>query len=194
MGGHHLVLGKCMDYLSGKEIEDSHDERYRQKIARLLVEEKGFFVSDIASRIEISLEAASGKRGMIRLDFSISINDRIIMIVKYGPGSIVTRVSPAIAMSRLVASYQIPLVVVTNGEDAVVVEGERGCRISSGLMSLPDRKSLETEYSSVVFKKIGESSRKMAERIVYAYEIDGACPCDETVCRIPWGFDGNHAR
>lgn len=194
MGGHHLVLGKCLDYLSGKEIEDSHDERYRQKIARFLVEEKGFLVSDISSGVEISLEAASGKRGMIRLDFSISINDRILMIVRYGPGSLVTRVSPAIALSRLASSCQIPLVVVTNGEDAVVVDGERGAVISSGFVSVPDRNGLETGYSSSVFKKIDESVRKMAERIVYAYEVDGACPCDETVCRIPRDFDGEHVR
>ncbi len=50
---------------------------------------------------------------------------------------------------------------------------------------MPDRKRLESEYSSYVFDGISVSARKMAERVVYAYEIDGACPCDDNVCRLP---------
>jgi len=45
--GHHLILGELVDYITGETIEDTHDERYRQKLAHLLVEHKGYFKKEI---------------------------------------------------------------------------------------------------------------------------------------------------
>lgn len=185
MGGHHLVLGKMVDFLTGVEIEDNHDERYRQKIAKILVEDKKIPKSCVSSRIRMDLRSASGRRGGIWLDFKITLADRVVMIARYGPGSLVTRLTPALALSRLVAPYQVPFVIVTNGEDAIVLDGESGKTLSSGLDSIPDIISLEKTRTSYYFPEIGQRSLEMAEKLAYAYEIDGACPCDENVCRIP---------
>ena len=38
MGKHHLVLGELTDYITGETRVDTHDERARQTIARLLVD------------------------------------------------------------------------------------------------------------------------------------------------------------
>ena len=40
---------------------------------------------------------------------------RGIRLLTFGPGSIVSRERPALAVARLVAPYQVPVVVVTNG-------------------------------------------------------------------------------
>ena len=48
------------------------------------------------------------------------------MIVKYAPGSLVTRHRPALAASRLIAPYQVPVVVVTNGKDTNILDGSTG--------------------------------------------------------------------
>ena len=40
MSGHHLILGTLTDVVTGETIDDTLDERYRQKIARLLLEHK----------------------------------------------------------------------------------------------------------------------------------------------------------
>lgn len=184
MGSHHLVLGQTTDYLTGDEIEDNHDERYRQKIARFLVEEKKIPKSWIKGRNRIDLKSASGDRGYVRLDFCINIEGRTVMIIKYGPGSMVTRQTPAMAISRLLTKYQIPYVVITNGEDALTMDGETGKTIFSGMDSIPDRICLEKKLASYYFPEITEKAKKMAEILTYAYEIDGACPCDENVCRL----------
>lgn len=39
---HHLVLGQLKDFLTQTELTDTHDERYRQKIAKHLAS-KGKF-------------------------------------------------------------------------------------------------------------------------------------------------------
>jgi len=39
---HHLIYGTLADYLTGEELTDTDDERIRQSLIRLMVEEKGY--------------------------------------------------------------------------------------------------------------------------------------------------------
>jgi hypothetical protein len=38
------------DFITGEKLADTHDERYRQKIARFLVQEKGYAREDVHPR------------------------------------------------------------------------------------------------------------------------------------------------
>ena len=51
--GHHFVYGSLQDYLTGEELPDTDDERFRQQLARLLVEEKGFAKAELEPRLSI---------------------------------------------------------------------------------------------------------------------------------------------
>jgi hypothetical protein len=106
------------------------------------------------------------------------------MIIKYGPGSIVTRHRPALAASRLVTSYQVPIVVVTNGVDADVLDGATGNVMQTGLDSIPSKMTLRQSIADIRFKPISVNQAEMESRIVYVYEVDGSCPCDDTICRL----------
>ena len=90
MGGHHLVLGETVDYLTGETREDTLDERYRQEIARLLVEEKGFRREDLTSRVPIDIDLGD-KQARVRLDLIVHFDERIVLLIKYAPGSLTTR-------------------------------------------------------------------------------------------------------
>ena len=61
MSGHKLILGELVDFISGATLKDTHDERYRQKIARLLVAQKGYLKTDIEPRKELRVEADAKK-------------------------------------------------------------------------------------------------------------------------------------
>ena len=183
MGGHHLVLGELVDFLTGETLEDSHDERYRQNLARLLVNDRGYLKEDIEPRCDLAVQAGD-KRAIVKVDFKIAISGRICMIIKYGPGSIVTRHRPALAASRLVLPYQIPVVVVTNGENADILDGFSGRVIGSGLDDIPSKPELATTCSACPFDEISEKRTELESRIIYAYEVDGSCPCDDTICRL----------
>jgi hypothetical protein len=182
MNTHHLILGTLRDFLSGEEIADTHDERYRQKIARFLVEEKGFRRDDIkaGNRLVVS---ASGKKAMITVDFLVYAGGKTMMLIKYGPGSIITRHRPALAASRLMADYQIPVVVVTNGEEADILCGHSGKIRGMGFESIPGNDELlgmsEQEDQMICAKR-----KELESRIIYAFEVDGSCPCDSDICRI----------
>ncbi len=162
---------------------DTHDERYRQKIARLLINHKGYQKQDIIPRIDLQVQAGE-KRAVIMVDFLINLSGKVCMIIKFGPGSIVTRRRPLLAASRILAPYQIPIAVVTNGENAEILEGATGRIISQGLDTIPSREQLAEMMDANHFKPIPAKRVEMESRILYCYEVDGSCPCDDSVCRL----------
>jgi len=183
MTGHHLILGKQVDYLTGEAIADTHDERYRQAIAKLLVEKKGYDKSDILPRRKM-IVAAGDKRAQVQIDFTVAMNDTVAMIIRYGPGSLVTRHRPAIAASRVLTAYQIPLVVVTNGLDANVLDGKTGRVLSTGLDTIPDKEALLRICLAGTREPISPTRAESEQRILYAYDVDDSCPCDDNICRL----------
>ena len=181
--GHHLILGELVDFITGETIQDTHDERYRQKLARLLVLNKGFLKSQIKPRCELLVKTEK-KKAIVKIDFAINLSGKICMIIKYGPGSLVTRQRPALAASRLLAPYQVPLVVVTNGEDAEIIEGSTGKIILSGLESIPAKAELIDTVANIHFNMIPPDQAEMESKIIYAFEVNGSCPCDDSICRL----------
>ena len=183
MSGHHLILGELKDIISGETIDDTHDERLRQKIARFLITVKGYLKVDIEPRRNLQVQAGK-KRALIKIDFVIRIGGKAGLLIKYGPGSLVTRRRPALAASRLIESYQIPFVVVTNGKNAEIIKGATGEVIGHGLESIPHRSALADQLSIEDADGISPKRAEMESRIVYCYEVDGACPCDDNICRL----------
>jgi len=183
MDGHHLILAELTDFLTGEVLADTHDERYRQNLARLLVEKKGYAKNEVTARRRLMVHAGD-RKAVVPVDFIINLNNRACMVIKYGPGSLVTRHRPSLAISRLLTPYQIPVVVVTNGEDADILDGSTGRVLDSGLASIPSRSELVARMDDFAFEEISEERAVMESRIVYAYEVDGSCPCDDSVCRL----------
>ena len=185
MGGHHLILGKIKDYITGEMLDDTHDERYRQKIARFLVSEKDYDKDNICSRTPLVV-AAGSRKGRLWVDFTVTVDDRVAMVIKYAPGSLVTRHRPTLSISRLVTSYQIPVAIVTNGETVDILDGESGELTASGFEQIPSRNELlrNVREKAYAFSPISSKRAEMEARIAYTFEIDGACPCDDTACRI----------
>jgi hypothetical protein len=73
---------------------------------------------------------------------------------------------------------------VTNGEDADILEGKTGKVVAQGLQSIPSKKNLIEKVTAVNFNQISDERAEIESRIVYAYEVDGSCPCDDTICRL----------
>lgn len=178
---HHLVMGTMTDFLTGAQIPDTHDERYRQKIARLLLLDKGFEKKNIEAGRDLEI-VVKGRKARMKVDFLIHLRDHAVMVIKYAPGSLVTRRLSTLALSRVIRPYQIPLVVVTNGEDAEILAGETGKVSAHGLGGIPDVHMILHDYPSFLFKPVDPVIFEQASGIIFACEIDGACPCDSDVC------------
>ncbi|MGD8836821.1 MAG: type I restriction enzyme HsdR N-terminal domain-containing protein [Desulfobacteraceae bacterium] len=183
MGGHHLILGQLSDYISGATVDDTLDERHRQQVGRLLVEQKGYAKGQITARHEL-LVRMDGRCARLLITYTVSLEDRVAMLIQYGPGSLVTRHRPALAMSRLVASYQIPVVVVTNGVNAHILSAGQGEVIAEGLANIPNRQQLAALSKQHPWETVSQQRVEMESRILMAYEVDDRCPCDDSTCKI----------
>ena len=183
MNGHHLILGQLTDFISGRILDDTLDERHRQQTGRYLVEAKGYAKSDITSRHELEFDV-DGRCARLLITYTVAIERRIGMIVQYGPGSLVTRQRPALAISRLAAAYQVPVVVVTNGEQADILDGNTGQRTGAHLDEIPHRDQLADICNRHAWTAISEERADKESRILMAFEVDGSCPCDDSVCTI----------
>jgi hypothetical protein len=177
MEGHHLILGRITDYITGETLVDTHDERYRQKLARWLVDTLGYRKAEISPRKKITV-TVGGKIGSVMVDIAVIIGGKIPMIVKYGAGSLITRHRLTLALARLVAPYQVPLALITNGRDADLLDVASGNVISSGLGTIPAKADLVDRAKDFTYAPVSRKRAEMERRILYAFEIDDNCVCN----------------
>ena len=180
--GHKRILGKTTDFITGREITDTDDERYRQKLARFLVEVKGYEKGDIEPKRRIEMEI-EGKRVLSMVDFVVSIEGRPFMVIKYGPGSLVTRERPALAAARVLEEYQIPLTVVTNGEDAEILDTVSGTVLSTGIEAITDKASAMESFRKITLERLSAKQAEAEKRILSAYDyLEHDLECDADWC------------
>ena len=183
MNGHHLILGELTDFITGETLKDTHDERDRQKIAHLLIRQLGYSREDIEPRKGL-VARADHKKAVLKIDFTITLAGRTCMVLQYGPGSLVTRRRSVLAISRLVVPYQVPVAVITNGQDAEIINGTSGEVTASGLESIPPKADLTRMVAGEIFAPISDQQAEMESRILYCYEVDDRCECDDEICKL----------
>ncbi len=153
MSTQHLVLGKRIDFITGKIIVDTHNERVRQIIAKILINEKGFLKNDIElkRKIEINIE---GNKGIVNVDFIVRVNGKVFMVIIFGPGSLVSRERSTLAAARLVESYEVPYCVITNGDNAEVMETRSGKVVDKGINAILSKKEALKMFDTVLFERL----------------------------------------
>lgn len=181
MGTGHLILGQLADHITGEMLPDTLDERIRQGIARVLIDEKGFTRNEIRTRRALNVEI-DGKTGTAVADFTIEIDQRPGMVIVYGPGSVVTRQRPALAVARLLADRIIPVAVITNGREAVVMDARSGKTLAEGMAAILSRDELLAAMNSSPDATLSPGQREKEERILYAMEILTRKECETYTC------------
>lgn len=173
---HHLVYGTLRDYLTGEELVDTDDERTRQELARMMVEEKGYAKEDLEPRRCIeTLFTTQFVRSNITL--TVSLEGKRIMVIRYAPGSLVSRERSAIAAARVLEDgYQIPLAVVTNGRDAELLDTATGQVLATGMEAIPDWSQAQELVPALLFReRLGEMKRERELRILNAFDVEICC-------------------
>lgn len=182
--GHHIVYGALNDFLTGEELPDTDDERVRQQMARLLVEELGYARDELEPRLAIETRFnAIFVRSVI--DLTVRIEGKRLFLLRYGPGSLVTREQPAVAAARILEpEYRIPFIVVTNGRDAEFLETGRGTVLATGMEAIPDRVRAGELRKEAVFEPYTDPDlREKAMRILNAFDLEVCCRGDS--CKLP---------
>ena len=182
--GHHIVYGELQDYLTGETLPDTDDERIRQDLARLLVERLGYGKDELEPRLTIDT-CYNQNRTRTLIELTARIEGRRLFILRYGPGSLVTRERAAVAAARVLdPDYRIPLAIVTNGRDAELLETEQGRVLATGMECIPTREQagiLRRQYAFAPYVDPGRRDKALRILNVYDQEVccaGGSCTTD----------------
>ena len=164
------------DCLTGEELMDTDDERIRQSLALMMINDLHYNADQLHARATIeTIFAKSFVRSTIEL--VVSYKGKEFMILRYGPGSLVSRERSAIAAARVLnKQYRIPLAVVTNGEDAELLDTITGNIIGYGVNSIPSAetaKKLVTELTYLPPLEAEQHEREL--RILNAFDVERCC-------------------
>jgi hypothetical protein len=176
MPSHHLVYGTCKDFLTGEELADTDDERCRQRIARLLVDDLGYEKAAIVPRLVLTTSFAQHTVES-RIDFAVRCEGRIFMIIRYAPGSLVTRERAAVAAARvLVPEHRVPLAVVINGPDAELIDSADGRVLGNGLAAIPAKDQAPKIITNLDFAPLSDEGKRQRElRLLNVFDFEECC-------------------
>ncbi|MBM4140861.1 MAG: type I restriction enzyme HsdR N-terminal domain-containing protein [Nitrospira sp.] len=171
-------MSDICDFITGQMFLDTDDERIRQKIERLLIEEKGYSKQDI--EVDREFEIVIGdEKNKSKVDLIVNIKGKRFMIMRCARGSLVSREREILSCARILDAYQIPFAIVTNGEDAEVLDTISGEVIGNGLKTIPSKANALEAIKQIKFKKLLEKRIEKEKRIFLAFDAI-KCPskCD----------------
>lgn len=158
-----------LDFATGKQLPEVGAEENRQAVERFLVREKGYEKADIDIDVDIAFEVA-GERYRSQLDIVVSVPSGTAavryMVIKCAPGSLDSCVRETVSAARLLDRHQIPLAVVSNGEDAIVVDAITGETIGQGLQAIPSRQVAVSTLGTIDLRAY-PADRVERERLIF---------------------------
>ncbi len=168
------VFTKVPCFLTGKLVLDTDRERIKQKIARFLVEEKGYQTSDFQVDREILVES-NGQKAMAFVDLTVNIDGRSLMIIRGGPGSVVTRESGTVAAARLLEpDYIVPWAVQANLYDASILDVRKKKALAYGWENIPFRSELlEMTRKDWPPPELPKDREPAERQILWSYDTHG---------------------
>ena len=89
----------------------------------------------------------------------------------------------------VIAETESGYLIVTNShveyaEDVNILDGSTGKVIGYGFESIPSKAELSDIIANKHFDLVPIKKAEIESRIMYAYEVDGSCSCDNTACEI----------
>ena len=163
-----------VDYITGQLIPDHDDEQIRQSIERLLIEEKGYDQCDVEVDVPFELKVD---------DQTESGRAELLVRVERPPGHdgqkfsgiVVTRERESLAATRLASCPPAILTVVTNGEEAEILDTRTGKVIDQGLDAIPTKGEARKMALNYEYTGISDKQRLKESRIYLCFS-DFQCP------------------
>lgn len=171
------------DYLSGKGIEATTYEDFRQAIVQMLVERKGFPASNIKSKVCISIQI-QGRDYNSCVDLAIYDDlNNALMIVQFCAGVVQTYLRQTLASARLLPDNPAKLALVTDTKQAILLKVVDGSILEDkGYYSIPTWREILDLAEDMPQYELTPQKKAIEERILYAYSELGCSTCSETEC------------
>ena len=162
-------VGVIIDFITGKEIPDVGPEANRQRVERVLVEQKGYAKEDIEVDAPLEIEIAE-KVYRSSVDLVVSVHGMRLMVVKCVAGSLGSREREIIAASRLLDKYQIPFSVASDGKTAIVLGTVSGKKLGEGLNAIPSKEEIKKSSAATRLEPLPEKRLEKEKLIFRSYD------------------------
>ncbi|NJB67675.1 hypothetical protein GGQ74_001315 [Desulfobaculum xiamenense] len=175
---HETSLGRVVrDYLSGENVEETSYEEFRQAMARMLVEELGYPRERLGAKVGIEF-SVDGTPYCRVVDIVVHDEaDRPLMLVFFVPGQPGSYEREVVAAARLYPGGAVPLAVVTDTREALLIESHGGTVIETGVRAIARYDALPALVREHPARELDEAHLERERRILYAYSefIYGSC-------------------
>ena len=179
---HEESLGNVIrDYLTGEELEETSYEEFRQGLARMLVEEKGYPRERLTPKVGVCFPAA-GSLYTRMIDLAATdAAGRTLLFVIFCSGEPGTYLREALAAARVYDYGPVPLVLVTDTRDAVLLDVGSGREIGRGMRAAPAYAALADLAAPL--PPLSDEALDRERRILFAYSEFLSGGCCQGACR-----------
>lgn len=164
--------------LMPSSCESLNEEWIRKKILAHILWTKDYLLEEIEEEVPFILDTGQEVFDL-KVSLVVRLKGRRVLMIKCGPGSILARERAALAQARLLdETHQIPLTVVTNGQEAILLDTLTGETLACGADVVPDRDRLLSWMEKLEFRALPEKRQGMEKRILAAFEglgLAGEC-------------------
>ncbi len=160
-----------IDFVTGASVSNIGAEANRQAFERILMEQKGFSKEDIEVDVPLNLVVA-GEAYHSCVDLVVRAGGRRMMAVKCAAGSLGSREREIVAAARLLDNYQVPVSIVTDGRDAIVLDALSGEKTGEGIDAVPSKEELSILLSKTEFIPFPEKRIEREKLIFRTYDLE----------------------
>ncbi|WP_316899860.1 type I restriction enzyme HsdR N-terminal domain-containing protein [Pseudodesulfovibrio indicus] len=167
---HETSLGGTLrDYLTGEEIDETTFEEFRQLLARLLVEEKGYPKDRLKAKVPLKY-CVEGEEYERIIDLVLYDGDgRPQFIVMFCAGEVATFERETVCAARLVDGGPVAYALVTDTMDATLLDVRTGDELARGMNAVPEYGRLMEMVEAARITPLTEEQREKQTRVFHAY-------------------------
>ena len=159
------------DFVTGRRMANIGPEANRQAVERYLVEIKGYRREEIQVDAPLKIDVA-GEPYHAHIDLVVVAGPEKapFMLIKCAAGSLGSWERQIISAGRIFGPTQIPLAVVADGVDAVVLDTPSGKRIGQGMAAIPSRQTAWDDAARATAVAYPPERREREKRIFRSYD------------------------
>jgi hypothetical protein len=168
-------MSECFDKnkIEEEELKEALATQDARAVVLQILEEKGYTPEDIETDREFTVRAGE-REERVSVDYLITLRGKRYMAVKCSM-AVVSRERHVLSFSRVVENYQIPLSVITDGVDALVMDTVTGKTIGESFDDIPSKEDALRTFDSLEFREYPPERLEKQTRILLAFEC-ATCP------------------
>jgi len=183
---HEVSLGGMLtDYLTGKSIEETTYEEFRQALAKYLVEEKGYPLRGLKAKVPLIFKIDGEETGR-HIDL-VAYDDAgaPVVLVIFCAGDVGSFERETVSCARLFPGGPVPIAIASDSIGASILDTATGDCVDTGVRAIPTWEQALAKDAKTPRIPLTPERRNREERILHAYNgfLYGTC-CSES-CRIP---------